>query len=522
MLRFQDRRSCLEYSFIEVLQSFSLAPYKHIIMPKKKKNHSSTAEGATRRTARKKRFWRWIIPIAHIMGLFTSVQAIMESRTPQGAIAWGISLNTVPYVAVPAYWVFGRSKFQGYVVARQEEIIETNPIAQKLRDDITSEQFRVEAEDSFGKVLTELGRLPYTRRNHADLLIDGEATFDAIFKAIDEAEDYILVQFYIIRDDDLGRKLKNRLIARAKEGIRVFFLYDAFGSVKLPMLYIRDLNDAGIQVQEFRSTRYQLNFRNHRKIVVVDGKVAFVGGHNVGDEYLGNLESMSPWRDTHLQISGPIVQCIQIPFIEDWHWTSGEFIRPLNWDPDKSPEGSDMEALCLPTGPADEFETCNLFFLAAINSAKKRAWIASPYFVPDEPIISALQLAALRGVDVRVLIPEKPDSKLVGLSAFSYLPDMEKADIQVYRYTQGFLHQKVILIDDDFAAVGTANFDNRSFRLNFEVTVAVHDTTFASQVDAMLRKDFSQSNLASAKDLEERGFPFRFAVRVSRLLAPIQ
>ncbi len=194
----------------------------------------------------------------------------------------------------------------------------------------------------------------------------------------------------------------------------------------------------------------------------------------------------------------------------------------LNWDPQPAASGASRAIECLPTGPADPLETCTLFFLNGINMAKKRLWIASPYFVPDEQFISALQLAALRGVDVRILIPDSTDNPLVQLSMWSYMPELEKAGIQVFRYTKGFMHHKVVVVDDDYCTVGTANFDNRSFRLNFEITMAFDDRDFTSQVAAMLTQDFADARSVAPRELDKRGFWFRFGVRASRLTAPVQ
>jgi len=357
-------------------------------------------------------------------------------------------------------------------------------------------------------------------------LINGEATFAAIFAAIERAESYILVEFYIIRADGLGNRLKDALIAKAAEGIDVYILYDSVGSIGLPQTYTDELTAAGVKTAEFNTTRrlgnrFRLNFRNHRKIVVVDGKEAFIGGHNVGDEYLGKNPKLSPWRDTHIRLRGPVTLEAQLTFVEDWHWATQEPPPRLNWIPEKA-SGENTIALCLPTGPADPLESATLFFLNAINSATQRIWIVSPYFVPDEQLTSALQLAALRGVDVRILIPEKPDHLLVYLSSFSYLKEAEKAGVKIYRYQPGFLHQKVMLIDHQTATVGTANFDNRSMRLNFEVTVMVVDKEFARQVEEMLTADFAASRQLSPDDLDNRSFLFRFVVRAARLLSPIQ
>jgi cardiolipin synthase len=262
-----------------------------------------------------------------------------------------------------------------------------------------------------------------------------------------------------------------------------------------------------------------VNFRNHRKIVVVDGKRAFVGGHNVGDEYVDGGR-FNAWRDTHVALEGPIVQAIQIPFAEDWYWAAQERLSNLDWDPKPSTNGN-TAAICFPTGPADTFETCALFFLTAINGAKERIWIASPYFVPDEAIMYALQLAAIRGVDVRILLPNDPDHKLVYLASFSYLQNAEKAGVKIYRYLPGFMHQKVVLVDQEYSAVGTANLDNRSFRLNFEIMMLFEDPDLNRDVAAMLEKDFKNSRLVPATDYTDRNFLFRLGVQCSRLTAPI-
>jgi cardiolipin synthase len=270
--------------------------------------------------------------------------------------------------------------------------------------------------------------------------------------------------------------------------------------------------------------RFQLNFRNHRKSVIVDGKIAFVGGHNVGDEYMGKDPILTPWRDTHMKISGPVVTCLQVPFIEDWHWATGKSIEGLRWDLEEAAEdvAGDAMAVGIPSGPADPMETCSLFFHACISSATKRVWLATPYFVPDEALVLSLQLAAARGVEVKILIPETTDSQLIRMSSFSYLEEMEKAGIEIWRYQKGFLHQKVILVDDSFVSIGSANMDNRSLRLNFELMVGVEDEAFAGEVSKMLENDFSNSQRATPDDLKSKSLPFRLGVRIARLLAPIQ
>lgn len=476
--------------------------------------------------SRKKRFIALFIIAAHVAGLLTSVHAVLETRTSQGAIAWTVSLSTVPYVALPAYLVFGRTKFNGYVKKRQDTIEDTNPLVREVIENIQSEGF-IDAELSItSRLVQRLAKLPATTGNDAELLLNGVEIFRSIFAGIENSRNYLLVQFYIVRDDEVGRELQRLLLDAADRGVRIYFLYDEIGCYRLPRAYLDRLRKAGIRVYAFNTTqgranRFQINFRNHRKIVVADGISAWVGGANVGDEYVGRHPRLTPWVDTMVKITGPVVQLVQVSFLEDWYWASGELLK-LDWRPKATQSGASKTMLVLPTGPADRFETCALYFLNAINSAKNRIWIASPYFVPDEQIISALQLAAMRGVDVRILVPEDCDQVLVNLSGWSYVPSLEKAGVKVYRHGKGFLHYKAMLVDNGTSAIGTANFDNRSFRLNFELILEIKDAEFALQIEKMFLRDFHDSRIASARELEMKSFPFRLAVKFARLLAPIQ
>jgi len=463
--------------------------------------------------------------ILHIAGFLSSLEAVMGTRTSQGAVAWVISLNTFPAIALPAYWVMGRSKFNGYVKARQEDESDLAPIAARVKRD--KSLFRPAAADQYPGILAaeQLAKVPLLEGNTTELLIDGERTFASIFEGIDNAKEYILVQFFIVKDDNLGRELKSRLIAKAKQGVTVYFLYDEVGSHALPRTYLDEMRAAGIEAANFHSrkgpkNRFQINFRNHRKIVLVDGTTSWIGGHNVGDEYLGRGKKFSHWRDTHLKIKGPASLPIQLSFLEDWHWATDSIID-LNWQSALQNKG-DKSILIVPSGPADEMETAGLMFTHAINSARERIWIASPYFVPDESIMGALLLAALRGVDVRILIPDDADHKIIYYAAFSYINKFDKVSgLNFYRYTKGFMHQKTMLVDKDFAAVGTANFDNRSFRLNFELTALVTDRAFNTEVEEMFLQDFKHARVMQPGELNEKPFWFRLFVRLARLTAPM-
>jgi cardiolipin synthase len=304
----------------------------------------------------------------------------------------------------------------------------------------------------------------------------------------------------------------------------VFVLYDEIGSGGLPDSYVEDLREAGVEVSSFKPTqgwqnRFQLNFRNHRKMVVVDGKVAWVGGHNVGDEYMGRDPDFSPWRDTHVRIEGPAALQLQITILSDWYWATRE-LPTVSWTPIPAEEPA-QEVMILPTGPTGQFETASLFFVSALSAAKERVWLSAAYFVPDDAVMKAMELAALRGVDVRVITTGKPDSWPVFLAAFHYIERLKGLGIRFYAYTPGFMHQKVMLVDDHVASVGTHNFDNRSFRLNFEVTSVIVDEGFASEMEQMFLADFEHAEVIDPDTLDEKPLWWKAAVQLSRLAAPV-
>ena len=467
-----------------------------------------------------------IIATLHLLGILSAIKAVMESRTSQGAIAWVLFLVFVPYVSLVAYWILGRSKFEGYYSSRHLVDEEVEQKIRKLLKDI--EPYR---EGGMGLyqpsgVAEKLASFPILTGNSVTLLVDGDATFDSIIEGIDQAESYILFQFFIVKDDEIGNRVKRHLVAKAKEGVKIYFLYDEVGSHQLGSTYRNELQKAGVHIHQFNtrkgiSNKFQINFRNHRKVVVVDGRSAWIGGHNVGDEYLSRDPKFGHWRDTHIKISGPSVLAAQLSFLEDWYWATEEFIDAISWRPSPS-DGDNKKVLIVPSGPADKLETAALMFHHAITAAKHRFWIASPYFVPDDSILSALQLAGLRGVDVRILIPDKPDHLLVYLAAFTYFEQVVETGVRFFRYKDGFLHEKVMLIDDDVSTVGTANFDNRSFRLNFEITAVVNDHTFSQEIEKMFLDDFAHSHEMTQEDIDKHSFPFKLATRLARLTSPIQ
>lgn len=471
-------------------------------------------------------FFGYLLGLVHLLGIVAALHALLTVRTAQGAIAWAMPLFFIPYLTLIPYLVFGARSFYAYIKARRQANQEMHVAMANLNwRPWVEEALTARESESYAalRAMPKLGRMPCLANNEVKLLIDGKATFEAIFAAIERARDVVLVQFFIIHDDRLGKALQQLLLRKATEGVKVFVLYDRVGSHALPASYSQLLRDGGVQVHAFATrrgwfNRFQVNFRNHRKIVVVDGLLGFIGGHNVGDEYLGDHPQLSPWRDTHVQISGPVLACLQESFAEDWYWATRQ-LPPLIL-PDTYPDNG---VLCqaLASGPADPQETCSLFFLEAIHSANRRVWITSPYFIPDEAVFAALRLAVLRGVDVRVLIPSRPDHRIVYAASSLFAFEAVRAGVRMFRYQPGFLHQKVVLVDDDVSAIGSANLDNRSFRLNFEITLLTVDRGFADQVENMLNNDFEQAREITAEDSRDTHRLQQLGMRIARLISPI-
>src|SRR5688572_20760656 len=324
----------------------------------------------------------------YVAGIITAIHAVMTVRTPQGAIAWSVSLVSFPFIAVPAYLVFGRSKFEGMVQAYDARRTEIDALEAQVRRNIDPWVAEAELRPAIYTAVRRLTGMALTHGNDVELLIDGEATFVSLLKGIAEAHDYILFQFYMIHDDVLGRRVQQALIERAKAGVRVYVLYDEVGSSGLPWTYVDKLRKAGVEVSAFKATqgvrnRFQLNFRNHRKMVVVDGVTGWVGGHNVGDEYLGHDPEFSPWRDTHVRLEGPVVTQLQAVIAQDWYWATRR-IPPLNWTPRAAARG-DVHAMITPAAPTTQLETSGSCSSRRSTPRKSASGSRRPTSCPTRP-----------------------------------------------------------------------------------------------------------------------------------------
>ncbi len=466
----------------------------------------------------------------HLAGLLLALHAMRASRTPQGSLAWMFALVALPYVSIPLYLALGSRRFKGYVDARKryaERNTRLSNITRDVQQKLSTMAVKLEGE-RLGRlnVLPEVANLPICRGNSASLLVDGDATYSAMADALKRATSYILLEFYIIKNDKAGAILQEAVIDRVKAGVQVYMLYDEIGSHKLPVGYIRKLRKAGVRIESFNGKRFFLtnivraNFRNHRKLVIVDGREAFVGGLNVGVEYVGRGR-MGYWRDTFLKLEGPAVLEAQLCFLEDWHWATYGDVPAFDWTL-PAPREEDVRMMILPSGPVDSVNAWNMAVISMAQTAQRRLWLTTPYFVPNETVLYELQLAALRGVQVRILVPHDCDHKMVQMSSSTFIPDLLPSGVEIYAYMKGFLHEKVALVDDDVCCVGTANLDNRSLSLNFELTALMCDRTQAQRIAAMLEEDFRNARLMQASDWERHSLLYKLASSFARLMAPVQ
>ena len=366
----------------------------------------------------------------------------------------------------------------------------------------------------------------YTQNNEIEIYTDGERKFQELFNSLENAKDHIHMEYYIIRNDDLGNKLFDILSKKAKEGVEVRLLYDSVGGRQISKDKIEKLKGSGVKVAVFFAStvpfiNFKINYRNHRKIVVIDGIVGFVGGFNVGNEYMGLNNKIGYWRDTHLKIRGDAVIDLQTRFFLDWsHASKQELMFLPKYFPDNRIQGK-VGIQIISSGPDKSDEVIKSNYVKMINSAKKSILIQTPYFIPDASVFEAIKIAAASGVDVRIMIPCKPDHPFVYWATYWYCGGLLKYGVKVYIYEYGFLHAKTLVIDGTVASVGTANFDVRSFKLNFECNAIIYDTKTSQMLYDIFMDDLNYSMELTRELYLERGILIRFKESVCRLLAPL-
>jgi cardiolipin synthase len=375
------------------------------------------------------------------------------------------------------------------------------------------------------RLAQRFGAFPVTRSNQVTLYHEGLPAFEAILEAVAAARHHVHLEYFIIQPDSSGCRLLDLLAEKARQGVEVRLLYDAMGSRRLHRRVLQPLADAGGRWSVFLPLsplrrRIQVNMRNHRKIVVVDGQVGFTGGLNIGDEYLGKNPRFGFWRDTHLRVQGPAVGSLQRVFIEDWDFAADEDLQGPAYFPQHNPVGQ-AAVQVIASGPDQELNGIREMYFAAILRARRRLWLASPYFVPDAGLKDALCLAGYRGVDVRILCQHHPDKWIPFFASRYYWGDALGAGIKVYQYTRGMTHSKVVLVDGEWASVGTANLDNRSLHLNFEVNCLIDSPPAVADLERAYERDLLVSIQLDRRVFAQRPFGGRILENACRLLSPI-
>ncbi|WP_368504355.1 cardiolipin synthase [Alkalihalophilus sp. As8PL] len=366
-----------------------------------------------------------------------------------------------------------------------------------------------------------------TNQNEVEIFVDGQEKFDSLLTDIMEAKEFIHIQYYVFRNDTLGKKLIRALEEKAREGVKVRILYDELGSRKLRLKHFAGLEAAGGEVGVFFPSKLalinlRLNFRNHRKLVNIDGQIGYTGGFNVGDEYLGLSDKFGYWRDTHLKIKGQAVDAIQTRFILDWNQASKRYQIDYEdrYFPAKVNRGNASMQI-VSSGPDSEWEQIKNGYISMIMSAKESIYIQTPYFIPDQSLFDALRIAALSGKDVRVMIPNRPDHPFVYWATYSHVGELLKTGAKVYIYEKGFIHAKTIVVDGEVNSVGTANIDMRSFKLNFEVNAFIYDRPTSQKLAQFFEEDMKSCTELTQTLYDERPKIIRFKESISRLLSPI-
>ncbi|MFC4779423.1 cardiolipin synthase [Paenibacillus sp. GCM10023252] len=471
-----------------------------------------------------------------ILNIFLAITVIfLERRSVATTWAWIMVLFFIPIAGFVLYLIFGqkiRRRKLNKLLGSTQRIIEETVDKQKhqlMRHELAFNDPSMEGYRDMIYMNLRTSYALYTQNNSVAIFTDGPTKFDALFRDIEAATHHIHLVYYIVRNDDLGRRLVQALTAKAKEGVEVRFLFDHIGSFMLPSKFFNELKAAGGKVQAFFPSRIpylnlKLNYRNHRKLVILDGGVGYIGGFNVGNEYLGLNKSFGAWRDTHLRMQGHAVQQLQAQFFMDWNLASAE---RSELGRSYFPRGEEEEASgaigvqVVASGPDTEAQQIKAAYIKMIHSAKHSVYLQTPYFVPDESLMDAMLIAAQSGVDVRIMLPDKPDHFFVYWATQSYIGELLAGGVRVYRYERGFLHAKTLVIDGKIASVGTANLDIRSFKLNFEMNAFLYDTATAEQLQRIFAEDMASSYELTMSMYATRPYLNRFKESVSRLLSPI-
>lgn len=477
--------------------------------------------------------WFWVF-IAHIIlnGLLMISMIFLERKTLSSIISWLTILTFFPFVGFILYIVSGSGlsirikrmlkKHQLYEVEYDKMINQYLATQQELND-LSEDKGLITCGYNYGSVLCP--------KNDVKFYICGQDVLEDLVDDLEKAKYSINIQYYIFADDSTGKRVMNTLIKKAREGVSVKLIYDSIGCLGAPRRFFRKLKKAGGKVAEFfppfgyiRMINLKMNYRNHKKIVVIDGQVAYTGGVNLRNDHMGKKKKVSPWRDTHIKVQGPGVYPLQTAFLNDWRYLKKEKVSSVEYVEQglyPMPEKFGNAYLqVITSGPNDRIQYIKETFIKLITNAKKEILIQTPYFIPDESFMCALRIAIASGVKVKIMVPHKPDKRYIYMVTLSYLKDIVELGAEVYLY-EGFLHSKTIVVDDNKVSVGTCNLDNRSFGLNFEDTVIIYDKNLNTEYKGYYEQDLQNCMLADLQYFKKKRWITKFLQAIFRLFSPI-
>jgi cardiolipin synthase A/B len=476
-------------------------------------------------------FWRIFSLVFLVTAIPVVVIIILEKRSPYKTAAWILVLILLPIIGVIFYLFFGQEYRKQKIYSRKgiKSLGEIRKLSsQQLREigqtHLNLSEKILEKENIIRLLLNNSNAL-LTTGNQLKILNNGAETFQSIFEAIRNAKHHIHLEYYIFSDDKIGTDLKNLLIEKSKKGVEIRIIIDDVGSWSLGEKFIEELQGNNIEIYSFMEVRFprltsKMNFRNHRKIVIIDGKIGFVGGVNIADRYIEGVKKLGHWRDTHLQIKGDAVACLQVVFAADWYFVINENLIGEKYFPPFT-EALEIPVQISASGPDSDWKNIEQAFFAAITNAKENIYITTPYLMPTQAIVSALEIAALSNVDVRIIIPEKSDAITAKWCSFSYVGKLLEAGIKIYFYQSGFIHSKIIIVDDIFSSIGTTNLDFRSLETNFEVNAFVYDREFTQKMETNFQTDLLNCREIKLSEWKHRPWYNKVRESLAHIVSPM-
>jgi cardiolipin synthase A/B len=474
-----------------------------------------------------------IIDLIYVFTIIVVVTLIiLENRRPEKTVSWILVIVLIPVFGMILYMFIGQEFRRKKIFSRKGlksplRLLILHGKQLKILRGETPAHFEDYPEISLGimKMLFANNNSIITENNNVQLLIDGKETFSAIMEAIQNAYHHIHLEFYIFHNDKLGSEIIQQLCRKAEVGVKVRILFDDVGNWGLKKKTITMMQRSGIEIYSFQKIRFpylssKVNYRNHRKLVVVDGKIGFTGGLNIADRYLDGDPELGYWRDTFVRIEGEAVWGIQNIFAADWYFTSKQNISNIEYYP-LVKESGESTVQIVSSGPDSDWPAISQFYFTAITQAREHVYISSPYFLPPDEIVTALTTAALRGIDVRIILPKRSDSLYSDLATESYMGEMLESGIKIYRYSKGFMHSKTVVVDRQIVSIGSANMDFRSLKTNFEINAIIYDQKIASEMNRVFHSDLKNCRSISLGSWKKRSLIRRFITSASRLLSPL-